>query len=338
MAAALRNMRASVEALRTALVAALAVAACAAPVSRADEALVYPAQVKPRTGADGCRDPRFTALSRFWELEREGSCGSLQLRGYQPISIAVAASDRVNTAPQSPAPGRQPAATVDYRPIEAKLQLSVRTKLASGLLPVADPATHDSIWFAYSQQSYWQILSDEISRPFRSTDHQPELVYVYPLSAGDSSGWRVRLLAAGYMHHSNGQSLPASRSWDRVFLMTAAETPSGWSAVARIWQRVDVGPDDDNPGIEDFIGRAEIRLLRDRGGPNVWALTLRHAMASGGRGSARLDWFRAIGEGRAGVPSNLRLQVGVFSGYGDSIIDYNFKRTVLTLGLSLLDF
>jgi phospholipase A1 len=148
----------------------------------------------------------------------------------------------------------------------------------------------------------------------------------------------VRLLAAGYTHHSNGQSLPASRSWDRVYLMTAAESPSGWSAVTRVWQRVDVGPDDDNPGIEDFIGRAEIRLLHDRGGPDAWALTLRHAMVSGGRGSARLDWFRAIGEGRAGAPSNLRLQVGVFSGYGDSIIDYNFKRTVLTLGLSLLDF
>ena len=35
---------------------------------------------------------------------------------------------------------------------------------------------------------------------------------------------------------------------------------------------------------------------------------------------------------------HLRLHTQLFSGYGDSLSDYNFRRTVLSVGLSLLDF
>lgn len=34
----------------------------------------------------------------------------------------------------------------------------------------------------------------------------------------------------------------------------------------------------------------------------------------------------------------LRLHTRLFSGYGESLIDYNFHRTTLSVGLSLLDF
>ena len=39
-----------------------------------------------------------------------------------------------------------------------------------------------------------------------------------------------------------------------------------------------------------------------------------------------------------GGKSNLRLHAQVFHGYGDSLIDYNYKRTMFSVGLSLLDF
>ena len=57
-----------------------------------------------------------------------------------------------------------------------------------------------------------------------------------------------------------------------------------------------------------------------------------------GRGSGRVEWLRTLGEGWNGGKSNLRLHVQLFSGYGDSLIDYNYKRTVLSVGFSLLDF
>ena len=48
---------------------------------------------------------------------------------------------------------------------------------------------HDSLWFAYSQQSYWQLFSLAISRPFRSTDHEPEVIYIYPPQIALMGGW-----------------------------------------------------------------------------------------------------------------------------------------------------
>jgi phospholipase A1 len=45
--------------------------------------------------------------------------------------------------------------------------------------------------------------------------------------------------------------------------------------------------------------------------------------------------LRALG---SSPNSGLRLHASLFSGYGDSLIDYNFRRTVFSLGLSLVEF
>jgi phospholipase A1 len=34
----------------------------------------------------------------------------------------------------------------------------------------------------------------------------------------------------------------------------------------------------------------------------------------------------------------LRFHTEIFSGYGDTLLDYNRKRTVLSMGLTLLDW
>ena len=49
-------------------------------------------------------------------------------------------------------------------------------------------------------------------------------------------------------------------------------------------------------------------------------------------------WLRTLGDYRFGHKSNLRLHTQIFSGYGDSLIDYNRRRTVFSVGFSLLDF
>ena len=63
---------------------------------------------------------------------------------------------------------------------------------------------------------------------------------------------------------------------------------------------------------------------------------MRNSLKSAGRGSVRLEWLRAFGD-RADN-NNLRFHAQLFHGYGDTLIDYNRRRTVLSLGLSLVDF
>ena len=56
-------------------------------------------------------------------------------------------------------------------------------------------------------------------------------------------------------------------------------------------------------------------------------------------GSMRLEWLLSIAnDGSPAHPTGLRLHTQLFGGYGDSLVDYNRRRTVLGIGLSLVDW
>ena len=211
---------------------------------------------------EACHDSRYSALSRFWELENSTDCGTFRIRGYRPLSVSVVGSNTVNKQPSSSAANHTAAKPVDYNNTESRLQLSMRTKVAQGLFTGGETQGKDSLWFAYSQQSYWQVFSSQISRPFRTTDHEPELIYVYPTDVELPFDWRLRYSGVGLVHQSNGQSLPLSRSWNRLYLMAGAELDSRWMVQARVWKRLsENAASDDNPGIENTIGRAELKTI-----------------------------------------------------------------------------
>ena len=65
---------------------------------------------------------------------------------------------------------------------------------------------------------------------------------------------------------------------------------------------------------------------------------MRHSLRAEAKGSTRLEWLRTLNSVDDGGRSNLRLHTQIFTGYGDSLVDYNRQRTTYSLGLSLLDF
>ncbi len=96
---------------------------------------------------------------------------------------------------------------------------------------------------------------------------------------------------------------------------------------------------DDNPDISDFVGRAELSAFWNPNPDNTLRMTLRHSLRSAARGSVRLEWLQTLGNGdSAKNRSALRFRTQLFSGCGDSLVDYNRRRTVLSVGLSLVDF
>ncbi len=312
-------------------------AAGAADTAAAGGLAIAPALPLPATPTNGgCRDARYSEISRHFELEPGSDCGTFSLRGYRPLSVSVVQGSRVNGQPFSPSRGA--ALAQNYQRHEMRIQVSARTKVAQGLLTGPRSSGKDSLWFGYTQQSYWQLFHGGISRPFRSTDHEPEVFYVYPTDAPLPWGGRWRYSGVGLVHQSNGESNPLSRSWNRWYVMTGAEWRSGWQLHLKAWKRVaESAENDDNPGIQDFVGRGEARLLWNVNDQHILGLTVRGTPGRG-RGSGRLEWLRTLGEGWNGGKSNLRLHVQLFSGYGDSLLDYNYKRTALSVGLSLLDF
>jgi phospholipase A1/A2 len=291
-------------------------------------------------GPKGCDHHGAEGLTKFWDLtyvddSRDNiRCGLFEIRGYRPLSLSGIAGDGINAQPTSDNPLNNATSAVPYRKAELRIQLSVRTKLWQGFLLRSGP-TRDALWFGYTQQSYWQVFSGGISRPFRSTDHEPELIYVYPTMLELPGRWKLPYAGLGIVHQSNGQSLPLSRSWNRVYLMAGAER-APFTLQGRIWKRIpESAAGDDNPGISDYIGRAELTGAWDIDENDKLALTLRNSLRSFEKGSARIEWTREFGEKRSF--GTLRFHVNLFNGYGDSLLDFNRRRTVLGIGVSLVE-
>jgi len=300
-----------------------------------------PGEVASFTAAAAdCKNYRPSELSRFWELE---TCSvhdtPFGIRGYRPISLSLIGSSSVNTAPGTPAPGHT-APFTPYGETETRLQLSMRTKIAQGLLTGGEPVRRDSLWFGYTQQSYWQLFNGNISRPFRTTDHEPEIIYIHPTDAPLPFGWRLRYSGLSLNHQSNGQSLPLSRSWNRVILMAGMEKDDRFRLSGRLWQRMpEEAANDDNPDISDFVGRAELSGAWQVNPDHTLAVTVRHSLRATANGSIRFEWLKTLGRDvKTGGGSGLRFHTQLFSGYGDSLVDYNRRRTVLSVGLSLVDW
>jgi phospholipase A1 len=228
---------------------------------------------------------------------------------------------------QQPYPvGSDPAASpfLDLQNIEAKFQLSFKLKVVSGLLG------EGSLWFAYTQQSQWQVYNADISRPFRETNYEPEVMLAFPTNY-DLLGLKGRLLNFGFVHQSNGQSEPLSRSWNRAYVQVGLER-GNFAVLVRPWYRIPETPDtDDNPQITDYIGRGDLVATYRLGGHQLSLLVRNNLSIDDNRGALQLDWsFPLYGQ--------LKGYLQLFCGYGESLIDYNYKQNTVGVGVLLYDW
>lgn len=291
------------------------------PPAAAPAAPAAPASAAVVTAASSSRIE--SHLGVRWDLE--GQRGTLfSPRPYRPVYLLPATwTDKVNRRPSSPAPEHSVPSDLVLKAVEAKYQLSLKAKFAHELLgmPV-------SLWGGYTQSSRWQVYNGADSRPFRETNYEPELMLVWPLDA-NVLGWRLKMASLSLNHQSNGRALPLSRSWNRYIGMLALERDD-WVAELRPWVRVgENAADDDNPDIEDYVGRGELRLSRYYG-EHALSLQLRHSLrpAERSRGSAQLDWVFPL----AGA---LHGYLQLINGYGESLVDYNLRQTKAGLGVTI---
>ena len=305
-------------------------AAASQPGSASKPAASGDAAITARDAADTNAAATATApvasyLDQRWELTPELRNGVLKLRAYRPQYILAHATDRMNENPQSPTRGTA-VSDVDLQRLEAKLQLSFRTKLVQDVLGSGTDA-----WFGYTQQSYWQAANTHYSSPFRETNYEPEFIVLHalPLALGPV---RAPYASISYTHQSNGRGESLSRSWNRIIGDVAFES-GPWSLHVRPWVRAfdASGANDDNPDIEDYVGRGEL-VGEYRADGHVVTLRTRHSLRGGerSRGSAQLDWAFPLAGSLSG-------HVQVFNGFGESLIDYNHRQTTVGVGVSFAD-
>ncbi|WP_371181731.1 phospholipase A [Xanthomonas sacchari] len=266
-------------------------------------------------------------LDSRWELAKDSKLGTFQLRAYKPVYLLPAFwTSKKNELPSSPNPANTVTTAEPLDSVEAKFQLSFKTKIVENIF-----GDNGDLWGAYTQSSRWQVYNAEQSRPFRETNYEPELMLVFRNNYS-LFGWKGRMTGIQLTHQSNGRSDPLSRSWNRAMLNIGLDRDN-WALVLRPWYRIpESRKQDNNPDIEDYMGRGDATLIYNRNGHEV-ALMARHSLRGGDRshGAVQLDWGFPI--------SNLlRGHVQVFDGYGESMIDYNHRATYVGVGISLLEW
>ncbi len=280
------------------------------------------------------RDPAFDVndlIGTFWELGEDQKRGIFELRTYRAnFILPVHHSSKINVQPSSPSRG--PATPLEsFKPNEAKLQISLRTKLFEDLLlPGAD------VWVAYTQTSLWQMWDSDNSAPFRSTDYNPDIFAVIPIPEkfdflpGDA---RFRFAKVGFAHESNGQREPDSRSWNYFHFGGVMELGDfSWETTWK--QRVnEVGDDDDNPDLVRFRGNFENRITW-RDSLSTYSVTRINRELSWDKGSWQIDFTHPINSSK---PDGLRFYIQYFSGYGETLLDYNHRQNRIGIGFLLLN-
>jgi phospholipase A1 len=268
-----------------------------------------------------------STLADNWELDAASKRGVFVLRPYKPIYVLpVSYTTNANQSPSSSAPGYSGGVPGTLDATEARFQFSLKTKAMENLF-----GDNGDLWLGYTQSSRWQVYNGDNSRPFRETNYEPEAMLAFRTNY-EVFGFKGSLASIGVNHQSNGRALPLSRSWNRVIAQAGFER-GDWMVMLRPWWRLPENEgSDENPGIENYIGRGELVVSR-QWQSHVFSLQARHSLRGGddSRGSAQLAWSFPIA-------GDLKGYVQVFSGYGESLIDYNHRQTVIGLGVSVFDW
>lgn len=261
-------------------------------------------------------------IVRYWELEEEAQRGRFVMLPHRPNYVLPAT---FNSKPNDD-PFRSQATNFELERLEAKFQLSFKFKLWQDILN-----DKGDLWFAYTQQSYWQVYDQE-SSPFRETNYEPSLFLTYPVKFS-VFGLRARMLALGFDHQSNGRDEPLSRSWNRIVASAVLEK-GNLAAVVRAWYRIpEDRDDDDNPDIEDYLGHGDV-VLSYRHNRNEWSATLKNNLDfDRNRSGVELAWS-------FGLPFTRSLSgyVQYYYGYGESLVDYDAPVNRIGIGFLISDW
>ncbi len=278
----------------------------------------------PGTARPGSRP---SSLDERWDLDGTPSPALFALRPYKPVYILPAfysTSPSLHVTSPNPENVGDTRGPVDH--LEGKFRISLKAKILENV-----GFDGSNLWFGYTQSSRWQVYNSTSSRPFRETDYEPEIIYTAP-TRYSLFGVDGKLVGLSLTHQSNGRDLPLSRSWNRVIGQVGLEA-GDWTVLVRPWLRLrEQAAKDDNADILDYVGRGEVIAIRTLGNQQI-AITLRHSLRGGdrSRGSVAVDWaFPVYGY--------LKGHVQAFTGYGESLIDYNHRQTSVGVGLSLAEW
>lgn len=274
-------------------------------------------------------------FTRVWNLDNHKSRDESKLgrlRPHRQNYLILRKSTNTNNLPSSPTVGHTVLTPIDMDAVEAKFLLSFKADIGSQSDIDIWGFKTLRVWGAYTQQSNWQIFNGRNSSPFRETNYEPEIIATF----GTKKENGLKLVNVGFAHQSNGNTLPFSRSWNRVYVQGGWEFNDSTSILARGWWRIpEKILNDDNPNLTSYVGLGDV-VVRWEPLTKLQAVSLlwRNNFRTGrNRNFVQLDWSTPVAFGDAA-----RMYIQLTSGYGESLIDYNHNQTTLGFGFSFREW
>lgn len=211
-----------------------------------------------------------------------------------------------------------------------KFQLSLKFKLF-GVEESSAWRFMNGFYFSYTQLSLWDISAD--SSPFDDSNYMPEFFYFYDTKKKIGPVSQITL-QGGLEHMSNGQDGADSRSANIVYIRPSFRigdtdklnfviAPKAWAYIGSL---------SDNPDLADYAGYVSLRASVNFGK----GLSLMGIFHMGD------DWDHFGTELNLTYPLDKLLKfdaffmVQYFTGYGESLLDYNQSASALRLGIAFV--
>ncbi len=207
---------------------------------------------------------------------------------------------------------------------EVKAQFSIKVPIGGTMHLLSSGSDH--FFLGYTQSMFWQFYAT--TKYFRETNYEPELF----LNHSFNKNW---MLTLGAEHQSNGQGgnpeikKAMERTWNRAYF-DLSYANDHWYFSAKPWLTfADKGAQDlYNPDILDYMGHGRAYISYVNKNQEV-DLMLRNNIESGfKRGAVKLNYMFPIHQYIHGF-------VQIFSGYGQSLIEYNHYTNSIGIGFAI---
>ena len=219
-------------------------------------------------------------------------------------------------------------------PANAKFQFSFKYRLfGSGETRAPEWSWLNGFHLGYTQTSFWDLAAP--SSPFRDSSFRPALIYEFGLRKfSQVPGEPVSYVRIAAEHESNGKDGLNTRSLNTLYVEPNIVFGVGdaWHIVlnARAW--VYGRSVKDNPDIQDFRGNARVGI----GVVQTYGLGLAAHVGGNpgtGKGNVQVDVTYALSDL---IGLDLYLTGQMYTGYGESLLNYNRKDTRVRFGFSII--
>lgn len=227
----------------------------------------------------------------------------------------------------------------DYTNIESEIQISLKVPVGYDWFGLGG-----KYYFAYTHQAFWQVYAE--SSPFRETNYNPEMFMVLPVE-DDDTFVHLRSIKFAFAHKSNGQGnieealedvnttgvpdalepflINRSRSVNYIYSTLTFQHQALISEL-KLWVPIPENKEDsDNPDLMMYMGYSHLKF-RYFHRKHLFTLMGRMNFVNG-RGAVEATHSYPLTD-------EIYLYSKIFSGYGESLIDYDNAITKFSVGFS----